>query len=204
MQLKRGFVMLAVASAMTVFMGCGNRGASTAPAQAQRGEQSPFGAVFEAPCTIHDCNEWFAATGIANGSRARMDVLQRAALTNAQNMIRQKMQHAYEGMVEDYNRITGNNQGSDADMDLEADGRQIMDLIVNNTFTVCGPKFSSVDERGHVSCFIGIRISKVDMANQMVDMIENKVSNSERERIALQRANFRERSLAAVREARGN
>ena len=66
--------------------------------------ESPFGATFTMPTFEPDTEEYFAATGTANGARARMDVLQRAALSNAQSLIRQKMKHAYKGVVSDYSK----------------------------------------------------------------------------------------------------
>jgi hypothetical protein len=55
-------------------------------------------ASLRAPCSEKDSDDEFAGTGIASGSKNRMDVLQTAALTNAQKIVRQKMQHAIKAL----------------------------------------------------------------------------------------------------------
>jgi len=150
---------------------------------------SPFGEVYEAPCADKDTPEYFVGLGIANGSRNRMDVLQTSALTNAQNIARQKMQHAYKGMISDYSNYIGNNAGSDAEAKVERAGNQIIDRIVNDTEAWCGPKFSSVDEKGIVNCYIGIRISK----KQVAEAIANFVSKDDELKIRFNEQEFRKR-----------
>jgi hypothetical protein len=41
--------------------------------------------------------------------------------------------------------------------------------IVNDTKAVCGPKFSAVDDKGDVTCFVGIRISKKEVAKKIAN-----------------------------------
>lgn len=153
-----------------------------------KGTGSPFGEVYEAPCTELDTQDEFAATGIASGSKNRMDVLQTTALTNAQNIVRQKMQHAYKGAINDYSLAIGNNKGTDLDTKVERAGTQIIDGIVNDTRATCGPKFSSVDDKGDVTCFVGIRISK----KQLVEAISNHLSKDDELKIRYNEAKFRE------------
>ena len=150
---------------------------------------SPFGEVYEAPCAEQDTDDYFVGLGIANGSRNRMDVLQTSALTNAQNVVRQKMQHAYKGAIDDYSNYMGNNMGSDAQAKVERGGTQIIDRIVNDTKAMCGPKFSGVDEKGDVSCYIGIRISKQEVAQA----IANHLSSDEELKIRFNEQEFRKR-----------
>lgn len=150
---------------------------------------SPFGEVYDIPCGELDTEEEFAATGIAQGAKNRMDVLQTSALTNAQNIIRQKMQHAYKGAIDDYSNYIGNDKGTDMDAKVERAGTQVINQIVNDTRAVCGPKFSGVDEKGDVSCFVGIRISK----KKIVDAISKTLSNDEELKIRFNEQEFRKR-----------
>lgn len=176
-------------SALVTVLLLGSCGSSKTVAQQQHSAGNPFGDVYEAPCAEHDTDEEFAATGIASGSRNRMDVLQTSALTNAQNIVRQKMQHAYKGAIDDYSLSIGNNTGTDMDAKVERGGTQIIDAIVNDTKATCGPKFSSVDDKGNVTCFVGIRISKKKVAEKIADY----VSNDEELRIRYNETKFRER-----------
>ncbi len=187
MKTNLAFIAVAMMFTSVVITSCGGSKQTTADYKPVAG--SPFGEVYEAPCADKDTPEYFVGLGISNGSRNRMDVLQTAALTNAQNIARQKMQHAYKGMISDYSNYIGNNAGSDAEAKVERAGNQIIDRIINDTEAWCGPKFSGVDEKGSISCYIGIRISK----KQVADAIANYVSNDEELKIRFNEQEFRKR-----------
>jgi len=179
-------IAITVIIASVTLTGCkGNKQATAYKPQ----PGSPFGATYKAPCSEPDTDDYFTGLGIASGSRNRMDVLQTAALTNAQNMVRQKMQHAYKGAIDDYSNYIGNNMGSDAQAKVERGGTQVIDRIVNDTKANCGPDFSAVDERGDVNCFIGIRISK----QQVTQAIANHLSADEELKIRFNEQEFRKR-----------
>lgn len=165
----------------------------------QQGSKSPFGETYEAPCSEYDTEEYFAATGISSGPSTRMDVLQTSALTNAQNIIRQKMQHAYRGAIDDYSNYIGTNAGSDADVKVERAGIQIIDDIINDTQSRC-LKFSSVDEKGNVTCFVGIRISKKETADRISDF----VSADDELKIRFKEENFRKKMDESFRKYKEN
>jgi hypothetical protein len=180
--------ILILATSVAVAVALSSCGGSQQVASA-KGGGNPFPDVYDTPCAMPDTDDEFGATGIASGSKNRMDVLQTAALTNAQNLIRQKMQHAYIGAIDNYSDYIGGNAGSDAQTKVEGAGSQIIDKIVNDTRAVCGPKFSGVDEKGDVMCFVGIKISK----KQVVDAITDHVSNDEELKIRFKEQEFRKR-----------
>jgi hypothetical protein len=184
--MKKNFISIAVIAMFLTMTGCGGSKQSSGNVyKAKAG--NPFEDVYEPPCTTQDDDEYFAATGIANGSKNRMDVLQTRSLTNAQNIVRQKMQHAYKGAIDDYSKYIGTNAGSDADVKVERAGTQIINAVINNTKAWCGPKFSGVDEKGNVTCFVGIKISAKEIADKIID----HVSKDEELRIRFQEQEFR-------------
>lgn len=149
--------------------------------------KNPFGGeTYNMPTFEPDTEEYFAASGIATGSRQRMDALQEAALANAQNIIRQKMKHAYKGMISNYTNYMGINSKSDAVTKIERGGNQIIDGIVNETMAR-DVRFSDVDEKGNVNCYVGIRIYKKQMADKLAD----QVSNDEELKIRFNENNYR-------------
>lgn len=155
------------------FVSCGSNKQATQSYESARTKPTtnPFGGDFYSMPTFEpDTEEYFAASGTANGARERMDVLQQAALANAQNIIRQKMKHAYQGMVSNYSNYMGMNSKSDAVTKIEQGGNQIIDGIVNETMAR-DIKFSGVDEKGNVTCFVSIRIYKKQMADKIADQI---------------------------------
>ncbi|MDR2835033.1 MAG: hypothetical protein LBV69_02360 [Bacteroidales bacterium] len=197
--MKRILIFAAVAvMAVVVCTSCGTSKNASSDYKPKAG--SPFGEVYEAPCTEHDTDDYFAATGIASGSKNRMDVLQTSALTNAQNIVRQKMKHAYKGAIDDYSNYIGNNAGSDAEAKVERAGTQIIDAVINNTKATCGPKFSAVDEKGDVTCFVGIRISN----KEIVDKIIDHVSKDEELKIRFNEQEFRKKMDANFEKFKEN
>lgn len=192
--MKKIFVMTITATVM-LLVSCGTQKNAMSNANNSR-SASPFGDVYEVPAAENDTEEYFGATGIASGSKARMGDLQLDALSNAQNMIRQKMKHAYKGAVDDYMVRFGNNAGSDIQSKLERGGTQIIDAIVNDTQASKGPLFSNVDEKGNVTCYIGIRISKKVIADKVADY----VSEDEELKIRFQEDQFRKRMKESFKE----
>lgn len=191
--MKKIFTFAAVVSAAMMMVSCGapKQVAQSAPAKSG----NPFGDVYEAPCAEADSPEYFAATGIAVGAKARMADLQKSALANAQQMIRMKMEHAYKGAVDDYMNSVGTNAGTDIESKLEAGGSQIMDLVVNETVATCGPKYSSVDDKGNMTCYVGIRIPKKALVETIVDNVADNVSEEEELKIRFKEDEFRKRTL---------
>jgi hypothetical protein len=189
-KMKKSFNLMVLSVSLVVLSACGS-GKQIAGQQSNRVNNagSPFGDVYESPCTELDSETEFAATGIASGSRNLMGELQGLALANAQGIARQKMQHAYKGAIDDYTNSVGTNTGRDIETKLERGGTQIIDRIVNDTRATCGPKFSSVDDKGNVTCYVGIRISK----KQLAEAIANQVSEDEEMKIRFKEQDFRKR-----------
>lgn len=193
--MKKSVLFIMVASMAILLSGCGASKKAMYTTMGNQTSVNPFGEVYDAPCSEFDTPEYFAATGIAQGAQARMAELQRMALTNAQQIVRQKMEHAYKGAIDDYMNSVGNNAGTDIQSKLEAGGTQIMDLIVNETNASCGPKFSGVDARGNVTCYVGIRIPKRALAETIVTTVADNVSDDEEMQIRFKEDEFRKRTL---------
>jgi len=198
--MKKSIIKLAtVALVAMAFISCASKSKS-----AEEAPKNLYGGqTYNVPCLEYDDDEWFVGNGMANGSRARMDVLQGTALVIAQSMIRQKMKHLYVGVVADYRKSLGGNQGSDAGVSVEIGGDQIIDRIVNETRVVCGPKFTEPDAKGNVNAYIGIKISKKEVSSKFADGIETNVPESERQRIEENKREFREHLDKKIKEYRG-
>lgn len=135
--------------------------------------------AYDVPCTVFDTPENFAATGIAAGPSTQKGAIQLVALKNAQDMVAMKIMHAVEGEVKSFFESVGNNAGNDFQQQTIGGMNTIITSIVNNTSASCGPRFSGVDARGNVECYIGILISKERVTNAVIDAL----SRSERQEI---------------------
>lgn len=151
--------------------------------------KSPFGATFKIPNAEVDTDEYFGASGIATGPKIRMAEIYATALTNAQNIVRQKMAHAYKGAIDDYMNMVGDNVGNDYQTKLERGGTQIIDAIVNDTRETKEPVFSEVDEKGNITCYLGIRVYK----NQIAEKIADYVAEEDELKIRFKEDQFRQR-----------
>lgn len=156
---------------------------------------NPFGQTYEVPDFEPDTEDYFAATGIATGAKERMGVLRQDALTNAQNIIRQKMEHAYEGMISDYSKSIGINTATDIKTKIERGGDQIIEAIVKDT-QERSVKYSGVDEKGNVTCFVSIRISK----KQVADKIADQISEDQDLKLRFDEEQFRKRMQEKFKE----
>jgi hypothetical protein len=160
---------------------------------------NPFGQTYDLPTFEADTEEFFAATGIAEGAKSRMGVLQQAALANAQDLIRQKMKHAYKGMVSGYANYMGINTSTIAKTKMEQGGDQIIDAIINDT-QAKSVKFSGVDEKGNVTCYVAVRISKKETA----DKIAKGLSEDEELKLRFQEEKYRKYMRERFKEYKEN
>ena len=153
---------------------------------------NPFrGNTHQPPCFMLSCAQYFAATGIASGSRHQVGTTQRVALTNAQDMIRQMMEHAYEGFVDSYFESIGTGAGTDIEAQTRAVGRQTIMQVVGVTDPIC-LQFSDVDDRGNVTVYIGVRIPRQRVATAIADNLSRDERAEIRERAAEMREEMNE------------
>lgn len=164
---------------------------------------NPFGEVFESPCAVYDTPTEFAAVGIYRGSMYQKGEVHAYALQNAQSIVRQKMQHAYHGMISDYSNTTGNNRGNDISVKISKAGDQIIDVIVNNTSESC-LKWSGVGEDGMVECYVAIQISKEETASQITKKVKDVLTEDEKMKIGFEEEQYRKNMQARFKEYKEN
>ncbi len=174
--MKKIFVFTAIIASMG-FIACGparHTASTPAPTYSNNTSSNPFGETYSAPISGYTTDdESFGALGIAYASRNRIGELQRLAMANAQALIRQQMTHAYRGAIADYLNSVGNNVGTDVESKIEGGGTQIINNMVNDVKNSSEPKFSGIDEKGNITCYIGIRISKKEFTNKVADYISD-------------------------------
>lgn len=179
-------VAVALLSVMAVFFAsCGSQ-----KTVAQKTGGNPFGETYTMPCEVYDTQEQFAATGIFRGSSNQKGDVQKYALQNAQEIIRLKMKHAYQGMVSDYSSTVGNNQGNDIERKITSAGDRIIDDIINETAQSC-TRWSAVEEDGHITCYTAIQISKKETAKKVATAVQNKLTDEEKARIGFNEEEYR-------------
>lgn len=164
---------------------------------------NPFGEAFESPCAVYDTPTEFAATGIYRGSMYQKGEVHTYALQNAQSIVRQKMQHAYQGMLSDFSQSIGNNRGNDISVKMSKAGDQIIDVIVNNTSESC-VKWSGIGDDGMVECYVAILISKEETANQITKKVKDVLTEDEKMKIGFEEEQYRKNMQARFKEYKEN
>lgn len=162
--------------------------------------KSPFGEVFQVPAAEFDTDEYFGATGIAYGKATQMGELQKVALANAQDIVRQKAKHTYKGMISSYSSAMDVGKGQGIQSKMETGGNQIIDAIINDTKATQGPLYSEVDEKGNVSCYIGVRVNKKELAEALSDF----VTQDQELKLRFDEDQFRERMKKEFEEYKEN
>ncbi len=172
---KNVLIMMALIASAFVILGCGSSkktvSQQTLP---QSGNYSdPFGPTTRTPLfRPSDENYWYEV-GIASGPKARMGQVRIEALRNAQALVREEMQHAYQGKVKELSNMAGDNIDTDYQNKATAIGTKTIDVIVNNTNPI--DEISNMDEKGNVTFYRLICISKKETAQKIAKaMSEDK------------------------------
>lgn len=167
-------------ASVCVLTSCGGSSKQVAQQYSQAGSYAnPYAGIVKNPLFHKDTDEYWYAVGEASGKldddagQIKLD-----ALTNAQDFIRQKMSHSYEGLITNYGRTIGNSQGNDRQRKLERCGKQVIENIVNNTDSE--DEASRVNEKGIRTIYVVIKISKKHVSKE----IKNFVSKDEDLRIS--------------------
>lgn len=153
-------------------------------------DENPFGQTYSTPCEIYDSPTEFTANGIYRGMSTQMGEVQKYALQNAQEIVRLKMKHAYKGMVSDYSATVGNDKGNTLEKKMSSAGDRIIDAIVNETMESC-KSWSKIGDDGQITCYVAIRISKVDMAQKVAKEVQNQLTQDEKDRISFNEQEYR-------------
>lgn len=189
--MKTKFFTCAILALLTLStVSCGSQQPVT---QVQKPVSSFSGNYNAAPDAETDTKEYFVGTGFSYGSRVQKSVLQRTALTNAQNIIRQKLQHSYEGMITDYMNNYSNDKGSDIQAKIEAAGTQVINAIIGDTYESATAKFSDVDEKGNVECVVNVRVYKNELVDKLAKKVSEDLSADEKMKIDFKENEFRQK-----------
>ena len=173
---------------MVMLASCGG---SKSTAQNNKGGNNPFGETYQMPCEELDSDTEFGATGIYKCSASQKGNAQMFALQNAQQIIRMKVQHVYKGMVSDFAGSYGGNAGNDIQSKITMAGDQAINAVFNDTKATC-IRYSGVDDRGNIECYVGIRISKEQLAKKISERVSDALSQDEKTRIDFNEKRYRD------------
>lgn len=186
--MKKSITLAALAA--LIVCSCGTANKVSQQNQNNAASTAPFGEVYSMPCEMYDTDTEFAATGIYRGSSYQKGECQLNALENAKQLVYSKYKHVYNGMTSNYSSTIGNNRGNDIETKLQRAGDQVINAILNDIQAAC-VKFSAVQADGNIECYVGIKVPKNVIANQVAKTIEDNLTQEEKDRINFNEYNYR-------------
>jgi len=174
--MKTLFISAAVVAAML----CASCGTQKQVQTQNVASKDPIGNLHELTIAETTDADFFGATGVSYGARIRKDMLQLNALRSAQKQIREQMAYAYKGVIEDYALTMGNNVGMDFLSKVEDAGKIVIDKKINEVSSSSKPQFSDVDDKGNIECYISIRISKKELADEIKENLKESVPEAQK------------------------
>lgn len=130
------------------------------------------------PCWLADNDEYFAASGFfrikAGGNSERDYTIEfNKQLNSLRQQVKMKIGGHYRSIMRDYFDQLDVDSRSSVASHIESAGEESIDKLLNDTKEVCRQKSKEVDEAGYVTWYLGMTVSKKEIAKSIVDGIEN-------------------------------
>lgn len=162
-----------------------------------------LGESWELPCQMYDDDDYFTATGIAEGDIDEKVRLQELALYDARRIVEWKVRSVYRWIgitwkLRDF--VSANNKKEDKIIDkISQAGNSVIETVINNAQAKC-VKYSGIMEDGMIEAYVGIKISRRKLAEEMLREIRKVLSEEEKNRISFDEEIFRERMIEKLRQ----
>lgn len=130
----------------------------------------------------YDTDEYYAATGFAQGALVRIGDLQSIALQNAIEQIYAKLSRHYQGLIKNYTQNYGNDKGNDIESRLKSGAIATIEGYISEVKT---SKFkrSKVDEKGEIFVEVSIKINKEELSKRLAQSDANTLTADEKAKI---------------------
>lgn len=119
-----------------------------------------------------DTDEYFTGRGEVYGPRTQVGLLEKAALRQAQDAVRQKMKHRVTGSIVE--TTTSADNGNGLIVSTSATVQKInheIDDIINDTKQHGPTQISNMDDKGNVYCVVSVRVDKKNAAKKIARVI---------------------------------
>jgi hypothetical protein len=124
----------------------------------------------EQPCQLYDDDEWFTGAGVRRVKVNSLNTAPTALLRTTQQQLRLKVKGTYKAVVRDYLDQMDADEGSYAVSHIESAGDYIIDQKINETYEACR-KNTEPDEQGFVTLYMGIKVSKKAIVDEVVSVL---------------------------------
>lgn len=159
------------------------------------------------PCWIADNDEYFAASGFfkikAGGNGERDYTIEfNKQLNSLRQQVKMKIGGHYRSIMRDYFDQLDVDSRSSVASHIESAGEEAIDKMLNDTKEACRQRSKGVDDGGYVTWYLGITVVKKEIAQAIVDGIEEskEVPNNIKKEVRENESKFRDSALKSFSE----
>lgn len=159
------------------------------------------------PCWIADNDEYFAASGffrIKAGGDGERDYTTEfnKQLNSLRQQVKMKIGGHYRSIMRDYFDQLDVDSRSSVASHIESAGEEAIDKLLNDSKEACRQRSDKVDESGFVTWYMGITVSKKEIAQAIVDGVEESkdIPENVKKEVRQNEEKFRESALKSFSE----
>lgn len=162
--------LLVMAMLAIVFASCGSSKQMTNSQPQQQNQRMQEGVSIVIPCVdvSYDDENYYRDLGI--GTALNPQMARKAAVKEAQSMIKERLNGVVKGLSVDYSRTVSGNAPSDKVQGIiESEFNTVIDQVLNNADKVCEDLVKLQD--GNYRAYYAIQISKKEIVNKAAEAI---------------------------------
>lgn len=130
------------------------------------------------PCWLADNDEYYAASGFfrikAGGNGERDYTIEfNKQLNSLRQQVKMKIGGHYRSIMRDYFDQLDVDSRSSVASHIESAGEEAIDKLLNDSKEACRQRGKEVDESGYVTWYMAITVSKKEIAQAIVDGVED-------------------------------
>lgn len=159
-----------MAAIAIVFASCGSEKQMTSSQPQQQNQRMQEGVSIVIPCVdvSYDDENYYRDLGI--GTALNPQMARKAAVKEAQSMIKERLNGVVKGLSVDYSRAVSGNAPSDKVQGIiESEFNTVIDQVLNNADKVCEDLVKLQD--GNYRAYYAIQISKKEIVNKVAEAI---------------------------------
>lgn len=137
--------------------------------------------------------DFFACTGIYETTKSTIGEAYGNALTLAQDICLNKVEHIAVGLTEEYVNSYGTNRGKDTASKMERGYKNILKTVMGKTGEDCKKQDKYVGKNGRFNVYVGIKISRKAVSDALKNGTPDLVDEEEKEKLDSESSKFMEK-----------
>lgn len=191
------FIAVAIMFVNLIMTSCG--GSKQVVQQANTPKANQSNVAYDVPCWQADDDDWYTGAASRRSSVNRSNTMATACLRAARQNLQQKIKGSLKQVTRDYFNQMDIDEGSDEASHIESASDYIVNQLMNDMQETCR-KQTQPDEQGMVIMYIGVRISKKAMA----DNLAKGLSDDQKLKLRFDEQKFRDDAFKVFKDDRQN